>query len=329
MNQNSQAAQGVSRSPETVDLLDLLMQLWRGKKTIIAFVIIFILLTVAYLFVAKEKWSSSAIVTLPDSGQIANYSNSMGIIYSQNRGSAPSVSDIQNRFFTRFNSLISALSEELDNQEKPESLAIEPAVKGQSVPLKISYVGSSAEEARKTLTAYIDKINQRVIDELNADLVTNINATMKDLKSSLDAQEASAKAQREQRLEILRQALKVAEQSNIKDTMVRQAETLSEDTLFVLGTDALSATLKNESTRPLPLKDQYYNTLQSYLAVKALAQKPDISSSFHYVMKPNLPVRRDSPKRGLTLVLAALLGGMIGSGVVLVRNALRNYKPAA
>ncbi|MTD42711.1 LPS O-antigen chain length determinant protein WzzB [Erwinia sp. CPCC 100877] len=329
MNQNSHAAEGVSRSPETVDLLDLMMQLWRGKKTIIAFVVIFVLLAVAYLFVAKEKWTSAAIVTLPDSGQIANYSNSMNILYGQNRSAAPTVKDIQERFFTRFNALISALSEELGNQEEKEKLLIEPTVKNQPVPLKISYVAPSAEEARKTLTAYIDKINQRVIDELNADLVTNINATMKDLKSSLDAQEASAKAQREQRLEILRQALKVAEQSNIKDTMVKQAETLSEDTLFVLGSDALAATIRNESTRPLPLKDQYYNTLQSYLAVKALAQKSDISRSFHYVMEPNLPVRRDSPKRGLTLVLAVLLGGMMGSGVVLARNALRNYKPAA
>ena len=30
-----------------------------------------------------------------------------------------------------------------------------------------------------------------------------------------------------------------------------------------------------------------------------------------------------------SLVLAVLLGGMIGAGVVLGRNALRNYKPKA
>ncbi len=46
-------------------------------------------------------------------------------------------------------------------------------------------------------------------------------------------------------------------------------------------------------------------------------------------MKPTLPIRRDSPKRGLTLVLAVLLGGMIGAGVVLGRNAVRNYKAKA
>jgi chain length determinant protein (polysaccharide antigen chain regulator) len=44
-------------------------------------------------------------------------------------------------------------------------------------------------------------------------------------------------------------------------------------------------------------------------------------------MKPDLPVNRDSPKRALTLVLAVLLGGMIGAGVVLGRNAVRSYRP--
>ena len=46
-------------------------------------------------------------------------------------------------------------------------------------------------------------------------------------------------------------------------------------------------------------------------------------------MKPNLPIYRDSPKKALTLILAVLLGGIIGSVVVLGRNALRNYKPRA
>ncbi len=50
---------------------------------------------------------------------------------------------------------------------------------------------------------------------------------------------------------------------------------------------------------------------------------------YRYVMKPTLPVRRDSPKKAITLVLAVLLGGMIGAGIVLGRNALRSYKPKA
>lgn len=328
MNQHLPTAEGSPHESENGELLDIMMQLWRAKATVIAFVVVFILLAVAYLFIAKQKWSSTAIVTTPDSGQVVGYNNSLGVLYALS-GRSPSVAEIQNRFFIRFQALISALSEELDNQEKPEKLKIEPAVKGQELPLKISYVGPSAEAARKTLTAYIDKINQRVVDELNQDLIININAVMKDLKTSLDTQEHVAKDKRDERLKILRQALTIAQQSNIKTTKVNQAESLSEDTLFVLGSDALSATIKNESTRPLPLNESYYNTLQAYMAVKALAQKPDSEYSYHYVMKPNLPVRRDSPKRVIVLILSVLMGGFIGSGYVLARNAIRQYKPVA
>ncbi|HCS7089436.1 TPA: LPS O-antigen chain length determinant protein WzzB, partial [Escherichia coli] len=47
--------------------------------------------------------------------------------------------------------------------------------------------------------------------------------------------------------------------------------------------------------------------------------------AYRYVMKPMLPIRRDSPKKAITLILAVLLGGMVGAGIVLGRNALRNY----
>jgi chain length determinant protein (polysaccharide antigen chain regulator) len=326
MNQdnNKVAVSSYNDSSESIDLLDLLMQLWKGRATIIAFAVAAVILAVIYLFVAKEKWTSEAIITLPDSGQIANYNNAMDVLYGS---SAPTIVDVQQRFFGRFNSAISALSEQLDNQEKPEKLTIEESVKGQPVPLKVSYVAQSAAEAQKTLTTYIQQINKRVVTELDDDLKTSIDSKVGDLKVDLATKEKIAQEKKDKRLEILNQALIVAQQSNIKNTLVQQAETLSEDTLFVLGSDALSSIIKNESTRPLPLDDYYFNARQSLLAISALKSKPDTTYAFRYVMKPTIPIRRDSPKRGLTLVLGALIGLILGSGVVLGRSALRNYKP--
>lgn len=312
---------------EQIDLLELLLQLWRGKLTIAACIVVAILLAVAYLFVAKETWTSEAIVTLPDSGQIANYNNSMGILYGQNPTNAPTVVDVQQRFFGRFNSAISALAYELENQPKKESLKIEQTVKGQQAPLTISYTANNAEQAQKTLNKYIQQINKQVVQELDDDLTININSKLEDLKASLATQVKVAQEQKDKRLAVLNQALLVAQQANIKDTMVQQAETLSEDTLFVLGSDALSSIIKNEGTRPLPLSDYYYQTRQTLLAISALKSKPDTIYSFRYVMKPSLPIHRDSPKRVLTLILAILLGGLVGAGYVIVRNALRNYQP--
>lgn len=53
---------GQNHDPEQIDLL---VQLWRGKMTIIISVIVAIALAIGYLAVAKEKWTSTAIVTQP------------------------------------------------------------------------------------------------------------------------------------------------------------------------------------------------------------------------------------------------------------------------
>lgn len=309
-----------SHEADSIDLIEIFMQLWRGKITIVIFAILAIAVATVYLTVSKEKWTSEAIVTYPDSGQVANYTNAMGVLYSQ----SPAIADVQQRFFGRFNSAISALSDQLKNQASPESLTIAPAVKDQSVPLKISYTASSAGAAQKTLTTYIQQINKRVVNELDDDLQSSINSKIGDLKEDLATKEKVAQEKKDRRLAILNQALIVAEQSNTKNTIVQQAETLSEDTLFALGSDALSSIIKNEATRPLPLDEAYFDARQSLLAISALKSKPDSTYSFRYVMKPNLPIRRDSPKKGLTLILGALVGIILGAGIVLGRNALKN-----
>lgn len=323
--EHTQSQQYESRNE--VDLIDLIMQLWHGKRTILTFVVIALLLAGGYLFIAKQKWSSEAVVTMPDAGQITNYVTAMGILYEQSPGNTPpSIVDVQNRFFSRFNSLAAAFSEQLDKKRKPEKLTIEPAVKGQSMPLRITYVGDSAEHAQTTLTNYLQLINSRVIRELDDDLAISIKSQIDDLKTSLATQEQIAREQQKQRLDVLNQALKVAQESGIRKVTVNQAENQSEDTLYLLGSDALSAMLENEATRPLPLGDAYFATRKALVSVSQLQSKPNLLYSFRYVMKPTLPIHRDSPKTILVIILAILLGGIIGSGYVLGRKSLQEYK---
>ncbi|WP_352487052.1 LPS O-antigen chain length determinant protein WzzB [Citrobacter sedlakii] len=317
---------GRNNEPEQIDLIDLVVQLWRGKVTIFACVIIAILLAVGYLAVAKEKWTSTAIITQPDAGQLANYSNAMNVLYG---GNAPQINDLQANMIGRFNSAFSALSETLDNQEKPEKLTIDASVKGQPLPLKVTYQAPTAEDAQKTLAKYIQQVDETISKEVNVDLAKNITTRTSDFEQSLEAQEKVAQEQKALRIAQISQALSVAKEANIKLPQVQQADQVSQDTMFMLGSDALSSMVQNEATRPLALSDGYYQTRQNLLAVKALKIEPDSVHAYRYVMKPTLPIRRDSPKKAITLVLAVLLGGMIGAGVVLGRNALRNYKPKA
>lgn len=327
MNQdnNNVVKSHISDSNESIDIIDIFMQLRRGKWILLAFVILTTVIAAIYLFVAKEKWTSEAIVTYPDSGQIVNYDNAMNVLYSQSPGGTPSVIDIQQRFFGRFYSSISALSEQLNNQEVKESLVAAGVSKDQSMPVRISYTSKNAADAQKTLTTYIQQINKRVVTELDNDLQVSIDSKLSGLKQELQNKEKVAQEKKDTRLKVLNQALIIAEQSNIKTPVVQQAESLSEDTLFVLGSNALSATIKNESTRPLPLDDSYFNTRQLFLSVSALKAQSTSTYAIRYIMKPTLPIKPDNPKKPLVVILGVLAGLIIGSIVVLSRNAVRKY----
>lgn len=326
MTQNNNSQVSRSNEPEQIDLLDLVVQLWRGKWMIATFVVVFIALAIGYLSVAKEKWTSSAIIAQPDAAQIATYSNALNILYGS---AAPSMLDIQTRAIGRFNSSFSALSQALDNQEDPEKLTIEPAVKGQTLPLSVSYTSTSAEAAQKQLAQYIQQVDEQMAKELALDLKDNIKEQVKTLNDSLVNQEKVAQEQKDLRIKQIVEALKNAEAAKISSPQLQQTQDVTQETMFLLGSEGLKSMIQNEASRPLVFSTAYYQTRQNLLDIQNLNVNPDTIHVYRYVMKPDLPVRRDSPKKAIVLILAVLLGGMIGSGVVLGRNALRNYKPKA
>ncbi|HGH4676428.1 TPA: LPS O-antigen chain length determinant protein WzzB [Enterobacter bugandensis] len=326
MTQNNNSQVSRSNEPEQIDLLDLVVQLWRGKWMIATFIVVFIALAIGYLSVAKEKWTSSAIIAQPDAAQIATYSNALNILYGS---AAPSMLDIQTRAIGRFNSSFSALSQALDNQEVPEKLTIEPTVKGQTLPLSVSYTSTSAEAAQKQLAQYIQQVDEQTAKELALDLKDNIKEQIKTLNDSLQNQEKVAQEQKDLRIKQIVEALKNAEAAKISSPQLQQTQDVTQETMFLLGSEGLKSMIQNEASRPLVFSAAYYQTRQNLLDIQNLNVNPDTIHVYRYVMKPDLPVRRDSPKKAIVLILAVLLGGMIGSGVVLGRNALRNYKPKA
>lgn len=315
-----------SDDSEQIDLLDVLSQVWRGKWIVALFILFAVIVAGVYVSIAKEKWTSTAVISAPDAGQIAGYSNAMSVIINDPRFD---ITDIQQRVIGRFNAAFSALAEALKNQEKPEELTISAAVQGQPLPLKLAYVGASAQDAQRKLAEYIEKVDQQIARELVDDLKTNIKSQTTNLVASLATQEKVAQEQKNLRIKQIIQALSVAKESGVKSPQVQQTENVSQDTMFLLGSTALESMVKNESSRPLIFSDDYYKTRQNLLDIQSIVVKPQNIHAYRYVMKPTLPIRRDSPRKVITLVLAILLGGILGSGFVLTRNAFRNHQSKA
>jgi len=315
-----------SGDPEQIDLIDLILQLWRGKWLIAAFIAIAIAIAAIYLMFAKEKWSSSSIITQPDAAQIGTYSTALDILYG---GAAPSLQGIQSNVFNRYNAAFSALAGTLENQEEPETLTVEPVVKGQTMPLRVGYVGHSAEGAQKQLALYIQQIDEQIGKELYSDLRENIEQQVATLKNSLENQEEIAQEQKDLRIKQLSESLKYAQAAGVTKPQIQQTQDVTQDSMFLLGTDALSVMVEREASRPLTFGGDYYGKKQRLLDIDKLQLDAKSIHAYRYVMKPDLPIRRDSPKRAIVLILSVLLGGLIGSGVVLGRNAMRNYQRKA
>ncbi|WP_312995472.1 LPS O-antigen chain length determinant protein WzzB [Leclercia sp.] len=315
-----------SSDPEQIDLIDLLVQLWRGKWLIAAFVVIASVFAGAYLVFAKEKWTSTAIIAQPDAAQIGSYSNALNILYGSN---APKLTEIQESVITRYNASFSALSQTLENKSDAEKLTIEPAVRGQDFPLSIKYVSGSAEAAQKQVAQYIQQVDELIQKELQVDLNDNIKQQIISLKDVLSNQETIAQEQKDLRIKQITEALKYAEAANITSPKIQQTQDVTQETMFLLGTEALQSMIAHESSRPLTLSDSYYQNKQKLLDIEKLKIDPTTIHAYRYVMKPDLPVYRDSPKRSIVMIIAVLLGGIIGSGVVLGRNAMRNYQARA
>jgi chain length determinant protein (polysaccharide antigen chain regulator) len=193
----------------------------------------------------------------------------------------------------------------------------------------VSYEASSAEASQKQLAQYIQQVDEQTAKELSADLKDNIKQQISTLKDSLDNQEKVAQEQKDLRIKQIIEALKNAQAAKITSPQIQQTQDVTQETMFLLGTEALSSMVQNESSRPLVFSPAYYQTKQNLLDIQNLNVDPSTIHVYRYVMKPDLPIKRDSPKRALTMILAVLLGGIIGSCVVLVRNALRSYTPKA
>lgn len=246
MTVDSNTSSGRGNDPEQIDLIELLLQLWRGKMTIIVAVIIAILLAVGYLMIAKEKWTSTAIITQPDAAQVATYTNALNVLYG---GNAPKISEVQANFISRFSSAFSALSEVLDNQKEREKLTIEQSVKGQALPLSVSYVSTTAEGAQRRLAEYIQQVDEEVAKELEVDLKDNITLQTKTLQESLETQEVVAQEQKDLRIKQIEEALRYADEAKITQPQIQQTQDVTQDTMFLLGSDALKSMIQNEATR--------------------------------------------------------------------------------
>jgi LPS O-antigen subunit length determinant protein (WzzB/FepE family) len=87
--------------------------------------------------------------------------------------------------------------------------------------------------------------------ELTLTFKDNIKQQITTLNDSLENQEKVAQEQKDLRIKQITEALKNAEAAKITSPQIQQTQDVTQETMFLLGSEALKSMIDNEASRPL------------------------------------------------------------------------------
>ncbi|MEZ8144265.1 hypothetical protein A1OK_22030 [Enterovibrio norvegicus FF-454] len=173
------------------------------------------------------------------------------------------------------------------------------------------------------LNNYIAFINKKVTAGLIDDLRSTLQIKKNELFQQLESRELLVAQQLKLEIAKAERALKIANAAQIR----RPVQNLNKEEIFAIdiGADAISEKVNVlKSLDDLSILDPNLGQIRNKLAIlqRELPQIENLTL-FSYLESAELPLNRDKPKRALIVVLGALLGGMFGIAIVMVRYVFR------
>ncbi len=179
---------------------------------------------------------------------------------------------------------------------------------------------STADDSYMFLTGYIDF----VAEKSRSIAVANFSSVVSSKRSEIAQQQALFTDQARSRLLNERAqaqyALEIAQAAGLD----KPQQNLNGEELFAIniGADALAAKVKvlNGLTELSIIEPRLHQLSAKFDLLNNLTINPNVSfNTFQFVESPEKPVSRTSPKRPLIAIFGAVLGGIFGAIIVLIR----------
>lgn len=215
---------------------------------------------IGYLFLAQDTWISTAVITPPQLGQLADYPVIVEAV-------APSShNNINNAIFAN---AVSRLSGKALTLRPENSLVIKPIDQGSKYAFIVTFKASTPEDALGTLSSILGDTNKEVSGAFYSSINKALQVKIQSINFLLDSLVKTAEDKKSHRLALLTEALKTAEATNIKNIAINRVKEPYDDVmLFMLGVPALKELISNESSWPLYLDDSYYTNCEMIQSLK-------------------------------------------------------------
>ncbi|MEH0014636.1 LPS O-antigen length regulator Wzz(fepE) [Citrobacter portucalensis] len=340
-----------------IDLVNLIEILWRARTKIIATVFAFACVGILVSFLLPQKWTSQAIVTPAEAVQWQGLENTLTKLRVLDMDISVSRGDVFNLFIKKFQSP-SLLEEylrsspyvmdqlkgaDIDEMELHQAIVrLSEKMKAVDTNLgkknetslytswTLSFTAPQAEEAQSVLKGYIQYISALVVKETLEDIRNKLSIKTSYEKERLEMDRVRLKNQLEANIQRLNYSLEIANAAGIKKPVYSNGQAVKDDPDFSisLGADGIERKLEIEKsvTDVAEINGELRNRQYHVEQLVALNVGDVTITPFKYQLSPSLPVKKDGPAKSMIVILAALLGGMVACGGVLLNHAMMSRK---
>ncbi|EBX8650337.1 LPS O-antigen length regulator [Salmonella enterica subsp. enterica serovar Westhampton] len=340
-----------------IDLFSLIEVLWQAKRRILATVFAFACVGLLLSFLLPQKWTSQAIVTPAESVQWQGLERTLTALRVLDMEVSVDRASVFNLFIKKFSSP-SLLEEylrsspyvmdqlkgaQIDEQdlhraivllsEKMKAVDSNVGKKNETslfTSWTLSFTAPTREEAQKVLAGYIQYISDIVVKETLENIRNQLEIKTRYEQEKLAMDRVRLKNQLDANIQRLHYSLEIANAAGIKRPVYSNGQAVKDDPDFSisLGADGISRKLEIEKgVTDVAEIDGDLRNRQYHVEQLAAMNVSDVKfTPFKYQLSPSLPVKKDGPGKAVIIILAALIGGMMACGGVLLRHAMVSRK---
>ncbi|EHU8974069.1 LPS O-antigen length regulator [Salmonella enterica subsp. enterica serovar Give] len=340
-----------------IDLFSLIEVLWQAKRRILATVFAFACVGLLLSFLLPQKWTSQAIVTPAESVQWQGLERTLTALRVLDMEVSVDRASVFNLFIKKFSSP-SLLEEylrsspyvmdqlkgaQIDEQDLHRAIVVlsekmkavdSNAGKKNETSLftswTLSFTAPTREEAQKVLAGYIQYISDIVVKETLENIRNQLEIKTRYEQEKLAMDRVRLKNQLDANIQRLHYSLEIANAAGIKRLVYSNGQAVKDDPDFSisLGADGISRKLEIEKgVTDVAEIDGDLRNRQYHVEQLAAMNVSDVKfTPFKYQLSPSLPVKKDGPGKAIIIILAALIGGMMACGGVLLRHAMVSRK---
>ncbi|EAM6081148.1 TPA: LPS O-antigen length regulator [Salmonella enterica] len=358
--EKNQSFAGYSLPPANsheIDLFSLIEVLWQAKRRILATVFAFACVGLLLSFLLPQKWTSQAIVTPAESVQWQGLERTLTALRVLDMEVSVDRASVFNLFIKKFSSP-SLLEEylrsspyvmdqlkgaQIDEQdlhraivllsEKMKAVDSNAGKKNETslfTSWTLSFTAPTREEAQKVLAGYIKYISDIVVKETLENIRNQLEIKTRYEQEKLAMDRVRLKNQLDANIQRLHYSLEIANAAGIKRPVYSNGQAVKDDPDFSisLGADGISRKLEIEKgVTDVAEIDGDLRNRQYHVEQLAAMNVSDVKfTPFKYQLSPSLPVKKDGPGKAIIIILAALIGGMMACGGVLLRHAMVSRK---